>query len=327
MQLLDETVQSCADLQELFKPISCDLAALQLSNGPMDGRLRVFSLGACRLTLLETNQSLFISGTRRPKPCTIALDLGQTTTPGAATAQGIPLPWDGLMGYNFQLRDFDLQLPANCRLVTIIISKDHLLDRLSQRQQTKLVLDRWEKTNQLELKGPSGAALQKLLHALTNTSNQPTAPDAADCLITALLDCFEHQSADTRPVGKRQIRHQAAIELLHWCQQHPQDNATIDQMSQVLFQSRTSLFKGCQEHFGRTPLELQRSIRLDLVRQLLLNPERCKSLKLDGVGAIAAKHGFQSRSHFARRYEQRYGELPQDTLNQSRSKISDSNAS
>ena len=29
------------------------------------------------------------------------------------------------------------------------------------------------------------------------------------------------------------------------------------------------LFNGCQDHFGRTPTELQRSIRLDLVRQLL----------------------------------------------------------
>ena len=326
MQLLDAKVRSCADLQELFKPICPDLAALQLSRGPMDGRLRAFSLGAFRITLLEINQSLFISGTRRPKPCTIALDLGRTENPGPTRAQGVEMAWAGLMGYNFQLRDFDLQLPANCCVATLIISKDHLLERLAGRPRGSIVLERWDRTNQLELQDPSGSIFKQQLNALFKASDEDTRPDAADCLITALLDCFDNLSAETRPVSKRQIRHQAAIELLHWCQQHPQENMTIDEMSQVLFQSRTSLFKGCQEHFGRTPLELQRSIRLDLVRQLLLNPERCKSLGLDGVGAIAAKLGFQSRSHFARRYEQQYGELPQDTLHQNKSQNQGSNS-
>ena len=70
------------------------------------------------------------------------------------------------------------------------------------------------------------------------------------------------------------------------------------------------------EHFGRTPTELQRSIHLDLVRQLLLNPMRSDALGLSGVGAIAAYVDFRSRSHFARRYEQQYNELPQQTLSQ-----------
>ena len=187
-----------------------------------------------------------------------------------------------------------------------------------------MVLERWDKTNQLELREPVGSIFHQQLDALLNTSNEVTPPDAADNLITALLDCFDNINAETRPVAKRQIRHQAAIELLHWCHQHPQQSMTIDEMSQVLFQSRTSLFKGCQEHFGRTPLELQRSIRLDLVRQLLLNPKRCTHLGLDGVGAIAAKLGFMSRSHFARRYEERYGELPQDTLYKNRPASHDS---
>ena len=90
----------------------------------------------------------------------------------------------------------------------------------------------------------------------------------------------------------------------------------MTELSELLYQSRTSLFNGCQEHFGRTPAELQRSIRLDLVRQLLLNRKRSDALGLRGVGAIAAHIGFTSRSHFARRYEQHYNELPQQNLAQ-----------
>ena len=68
--------------------------------------------------------------------------------------------------------------------------------------------------------------------------------------------------------------------------------------------------------FGQTPTELQRSIRLDLVRQLSLNQKRSDALGFRSVGAIAANTGFTSRSHFARRYEQQYNELPQNTLRQ-----------
>jgi AraC-like DNA-binding protein len=45
-----------------------------------------------------------------------------------------------------------------------------------------------------------------------------------------------------------------------------------------------------------------------------LNPKRSLALGLRGIGAIAAHMGFTSRSHFARRYEQHYNELPQQTL-------------
>ena len=84
--------------------------------------------------------------------------------------------------------------------------------------------------------------------------------------------------------------------------------------SSQLFQSRTSLFKGSKEHFEQTPLELQRSIRMDRVRQLLLDPTRRASQGLIGVGDTAQLMGFTSRSHFARRHQEYYREQPQNTL-------------
>ena len=64
------------------------------------------------MNLLTTNQSLFISGSRRPEPCTLALSLDPSECDGAFKAQGISMPWPGLMGYNRSLIDFDLKLPA-----------------------------------------------------------------------------------------------------------------------------------------------------------------------------------------------------------------------
>ena len=108
------------------------------------------------------------------------------------------------------------------------------------------------------------------------------------------------------PVAKRKARHEAAIDLLHWCARHPMTLVTVEDLSSELYQSRTSLFKGAKEHFERTPLELQRSIRLDHVRSALLRGS-------GSIGAVAAEFGFQSRSHFARRYREQFAELPQRT--------------
>ena len=179
-------------------------------------------------------------------------------------------------------------------------------------------MDRWRDTNQLELHEPLRSELRARLRHLIEQHDQATDPREVDELIGCLLGAFEDVEVDSMTFGQREARHEAAIELLHWFSCHSDQNLTMDELSAVLYQSRTSLFKGCQEHFGQTPQNLQRSIRLDLVRQLLLDPNRCDGIHLQGVGAIAAHLGFTSRSHFARRYRKQYGELPQETLQRSK---------
>ncbi len=316
MKLLDSRFQCCADLQELFQPISPDLSALQLSQGSLEGRLQIFNLGSFRLSLLETNQAMFLSGTRRPEPCTIAIPLIDPPSADPIRAQGIDMPWPGLMGYNHQLRDFDLRLAANTALASLIISKEKLNEHHQQRNAGDLPLERWEYSNQLELCEPIRTQLRTQLRDLIDSHDDANVASPTNQLIDSLFQAFQNQNARTLPIAKRRTRHAAAIELLHWCSNNPSKNLTITELSNLLYQSRTSLFNGCQEHFGRTPIELQRSIRLDLVRQLLLNRKRSDALGLRGIGTIAAHMGFGSRSHFARRYEQQYHELPQITLRQ-----------
>ena len=301
-------------MRDLFGPLSPDLAALQLSRGPLQGRLQVFELGAIRVNLLETNQSLFLSGARREENCTIAVPLeDSTTTP--YRAQGIPVAWPALIGYNRQLSDFDLKLPADARLATIVIDKNLLCEQLVRRGKCQRTLQRWKTTNQLELSPENRETLLNQLNKRIQRRAQGWEPEEADSLIETVIQCFEDPKVRIRPIAKRETRHEAAIELLHWCTQNPMKTVTVDELSSEIFQSRTSLFKGAREHFERTPLELQRSIRLDRVRQLLLSPTLRASQGLTGVGESAESMGFTSRSHFARRYKEQYGEHPVDTLN------------
>ena len=317
MGQIDSTFFSCQGLQDLFGPLSPDLVALQLSRGPLLGRLRSFHLGAIRFNLLETNQSLFLSGTRRPKPCTVAIPLEKLQATSPYRAQGIPVEWPALMGYNRHLTDFDLRLPAGARLATIVIGKEVLLEQLDRRGGSQRTLERWESSNQLELLPELQQRLRDQLNQLIQRDAQGWNPEDPDQLIDSVIRCFEEPMARTRPIAKREARHEAAIDLLHWCSRNPMTPVTVEELSAELFQSRTSLFKGSKEHFEQTPLELQRSVRMDRVRQLLQDPVRRASQGLSGISDTAASMGFTSRSHFARRYQEYYGEQPQNTLAQS----------
>ena len=314
MKQIDSTFFSCQDLQELSGPLSPDLVALQMSRGPLQGRLRSFHLGAIRVNLLETSQSLFLSGTRRPKPCTVAIPLEEPQASSAYRAQGFPVGWPALMGYNRHLSDFDLKLPAGARLATMVISKEALLEQLQRRGGSQRTLERWEQTNQLELLPELQQRLRDQLTPLIQRDAQGWNPEDPDQLIDSVIRCFEEPQARTKLIAKRETRHEAAIDLLHWCSKNPMKTVTVEELSAELFQSRTSLFKGSKEHFEQTPLELQRSVRMDRVRQLLQDPARRASQGLTGVSDTAGSMGFTSRSHFARRYQEYYGEQPQDTL-------------
>ena len=178
-------------------------------------------------------------------------------------------------------------------------------------------MKRWETTNQLKVQPPLLEQLQRHLMALMHGQANAEQTETSEQLMQTLIRCFEDPTAETLPIAKRETRHQAAIDLLHWCAKHPKTPLKIEEISSEIFQSRTSLFQGSKEHFQRTPHALQRSIRLDRVRQLLINPKQRQHQGLNGVSEIVEAMGFSSRSHFARRYKQHFHELPHETLQRS----------
>ena len=180
-----------------------------------------------------------------------------------------------------------------------------------------LMMKRWETTNQLKVQPSLLEQLQRHLMGLMHRQANAEKTETSEQLIQTLIRCFEDPTAETLPIAKGETRHQAAIDLLHWCDKHPKTPLKVEEISSEIFQSRTSLFQGSKEHFQRTPLELQRSIRLDRVRQLLINPKQRQHQALNGVSEIVEAMGFSSRSHFARRYQQHFDELPHETLQRS----------
>ena len=306
MKLSDTVFNSCAELAALMEPVSPAMAVLQLSPGPTQGRLRVYGLGNFRVSVLETSQTLFLSGQRRSDRLTLAFELGSTCDLSKLRAQGAAMPWPGFLGFNQELTDFDLRLPAGSQLTTLLLPKALLQDNPRATQGT-LVSQRLQQCNLLELKTKQMRDLAALINELSNNATDQPPEPIAEGLLDVSLSALAEPTAQTGLNQPRQERHSAALRVLHRCMANPKDLISSDALSEELAVSRSALFKGCQEHFGLTPTQLQRSIRLDRVRRELLQASK-------NIGELAAEYGFESRSHFASRYRDQFGELPQGTV-------------
>jgi len=289
-----------------MEPVSPSMAVLQLSSGTPTGRLRVYGLGAFRVSVLETAPRLFISGQRRSDRFTLAVELGQGCDLNDLRAQGTAMPWPGFVGFNRALKDFDLRLPANSQFVTLLIPTT-LEQGDSRLALETLTRQRLEQCNLLELKPQQQEQPTHLVGRLTSDKKDPQPEKLADNFLEITLAAFEAPAAQTDFMRPRQERHQAALKVLHRCMNNPKDLVNSEALSEELAVSRSALFKGCQEHFALTPTQLQRSIRLDRVRRELLQGSQ-------NIGSVAADYGFESRSHFASRYRDQFGELPQETV-------------
>ena len=116
----------------------------KLSCGNLEERVRVRNFGRFKLSALETNQSLFLSDSRRTKleTCTIKNPLYKCSPQHAYGAQEIAMPWPDFIGYIQSLIEFDLKFPANAKLVTRIIAQDELLKKQAQYENSHLNLER-----------------------------------------------------------------------------------------------------------------------------------------------------------------------------------------
>jgi len=100
----------------------------------------------------------------------------------------------------------------------VVISKAAWINRHANNCG-RLMMKPWEQTNQLKVQTPLRDELERQLMALMHT----------------LLLCFEDPNAKTLPISKPEIRHQAAIELLHWCAKNPKTTLKIEDISSEVF--------------------------------------------------------------------------------------------
>ena len=135
-----------------------------------------------------------------------------------------------------------------------------------------------------------------------------------DLVIACLEDPMsEHNSHEQKNIGQlREI-----INLAH-SQKSMESPLSLLEVCKYINTSQASLYRICQEFFGMGIIELMTHIRLEESRRIMLNKEARQKLKLYSIRDIAIKYGFKHQGRYARRYYTAFGELPSQTIENSR---------
>ena len=138
------------------------------------------------------------------------------------------------------------------------------------------------------------------------------AAQAEAYLLSTLLMSATHNHTSAldgdsrRPLLLRSVRR--AQDFLH---SHVAEPLSLADICEQLGVSARALQTAFKQDIGQTPMAYLREIRLDCVRQALLEPEQpARAI----VSQVAAQYGFLHLGHFAAHYRRRFGELPHQTL-------------
>lgn len=306
-------IKSTADLAAVFNRQLRNTSVLSLEQGAVRGYVDVLPLPNLRIFLIKCNKSVAIFADRDEGIRSFAIDLSPTLSSDCIQAQGVSLTRPALFGFKSDIKDLDLVLPACSRMCAIAISDRFLMDQL-QSFECIDALGALENFNVLS----NSFISRDLVSTLKQCWDSPrlVSDDVLESeIIATLIHCLVDQNK--RKVAKpasRQDRHEAALKILSMSFSDPTQPFEIQDLANLLHQSRTSIFSGCKEKFGMSPVQVVRSVRLHQVRHALTDVEFSALNNLNGVVDTAEYFGFVGRSHFARYYKNEFKETPRQTL-------------
>jgi AraC-like DNA-binding protein len=114
---------------------------------------------------------------------------------------------------------------------------------------------------------------------------------------------------DSREAGAWQVRQIEEHIEAHWDQA-----INVETLAKIAGTSERAIFRAFQRSRGYSPMAFAKMVRLRRARELLAAPSDSAS-----VTATAFRCGFSNLGHFAREYREAFGQLPSETLAQSRS--------
>ena len=307
------SLKSTTDLANILNRQLRNTTVLALETGNIQGYVDVLPLPNLRIYRIKLNRKIALCADRSSEKRIFSIDLSPISHSDCIQAQGISLTQPALFGFNYNLKDMDLVLPASSSMCAIAVSDDFLLSQL-MRFECIEALGILESFNVLSNSSISSDLVTVLGQCWS--APRPFLDSVIENeLIVALIQCLVDTSElkVSRPAS-RQDRHNAALRFLKTTFLEPTKAFDVQELSNLLYQSRTSIFSGCKEKFGMSPIQVSRSVRLHQVRHALLDYEFSELHNLNGVVDTAEYFGFVGRSHFARHYKKEFMETPRQTL-------------
>ena len=312
-KILRLPVFSTVDIQSIFNRQLANTSVLPLEAGSLEGSVEVLPLENIKLFRITANKKIAVCADRSHEKLLFSVDLNANVSSEYIEAQGVSITRPAVFGFNSQLKDLDLKLPSSSLMCSIVVPIEQIISRADELLRSD-ILDLLNSFNVVSSSSIS-SSLISLLHQCWEPANFLSPQLLEDEILEVLIDSLlgrEFRKV-ARPLS-RQDRQTAAISVLSLINSMPEKQFEIQDLSRLLHQSRTSLFNGCKEKFGMSPVQVVRSVRLHQVRHALSNVEFGIQNNINSVDDAAQYFGFVGRSHFARYYKNQFMETPRQTL-------------
>ena len=312
-------IKSTADLAGVFNRQLRNTSVLSLERGSIQGYVDVLPLRNLKIFRITTNRPIALFADRDSGKRTFSVDLSPSSPSDCIQAQGISLTRPALFGFRSNIKDMDLVLPATSSMCAILVSDEFLLSQLQSFEcvDARETLDKFNVLANSSISSDLLNALRKCWDSWRLLSGEMLESEIIATLIQCMVDPNQRKVARA---PTRQDRHKAALKVMSMAFNEPTKPFEIQDLSNLLNQSRTSIFSGCKEKFGMSPVQVVRSVRMHQVRHALLDVEFSEKHNLKGVVDTAEYFGFIGRSHFARYYKNEFMETPRKTLTHRRNK-------
>ena len=314
---LSLSFESTLDFTALLNRQLNNSCVLPLENGNFHGRIQIIRLPNIVLNLIRSSKKISICADRSPSSITFAVDLAPSFL-SPITAQGVTITRPSIFGFHSSLKDLDLSIDKHSLLCSVIVPLQYLSRILNNYDLSELpdFLDKYNILSSSSVRARLVPYLRALFSSSVSHAPSLVCGEAIETdIISLIIDCFiDDVGKNFDSAVTRKDRHQAALCVLSTATLNTGKPLEIQDLSELIHQSRTSIFNGCKEKFGMSPVEVVRSVRLHQARHALLDAEFCKKNNLNGVIDIANHFGFSSRSHFSRYYKKCFSESPRQSF-------------
>ena len=314
---LDRHFFSAEECTEFWSVLGGSYRWIQLSEGPLVGRLRIERNGAMVVVSMQANQAMLVQGDRNPE--WIPFTIEHTDNFSEHRHFGEVVVPHALGGFNTSLRETMLRTSPGGNHIGAVLLERRRVHELAAMDPAAAILDRMAAHNQASLSESSHEQLKCLMAPPQWAGEDSPRSFPADLLEAQLFECLSPScEIDLRPVRDTH-RSELVHELVQYSFKFSRTPVQLNDVCSALFTTKTTLNVSCRKMFGFGPMMLMKRVRLQQVNHVLRSPDLQRRLGFSAVHEVAQYFGFQSRNHFASDYRSMFSESPKETLLAARS--------
>ena len=317
---IDRHFSSAEECSHIFDLLGCGYRWVQLSRGPLRGRLRIDRQGSLILISVQANQALLVQGDRNQD--WIPFTIEHSNNIAEHRHFGESLPVNALGGFNTALKESMYRTsPGGSHIGAVLIERERVEQLSDLLDPSGRLLERLEYTNMATVSMARHAKLKRLMDPpIWRGEDQPRAlPD--ELLEAMLFECLSLDVDSSLLPMRDNHRLELMREFVELSFQSCSEPLRLVEVCKALYTTKTTLNVGCSEMFGVGPMSLMKQVRLQQVHYVLCHQGLQRDLNCTAVNDVACMYGFRSRNHFASDYRQMFDETPKQTLERSKSLV------